>query len=215
MTPLPPGLPVVAPYQTRPPTTSRPATPLPMFEPDATAIAGSATRVELASPTHIDPSPSGAVAARTSHAASAPVALPHVASAPVALPHVASAPVAISHAGSAPVAIPHVASAPVAAPHAVIARGAERSEPLRVISMKQPGSDKPRVEAPRLPLHVQLRSIAEVAGRNAPQELGNLAPPRDAGLPAARARTPLALWVCIGLAIAFAIAFAIWFIAGR
>src|SRR5262249_47036142 len=60
----------------------------------------------------------------------------------------------------------------------VMAR-AERSEPIRVISMKD-RSEGPRAHAERTPPRVQLRSLADVSGgRELPADLGHLAPPRD------------------------------------
>ena len=91
---------------------------------------------------------------------------------------------------------------------------AMRSEPIRVISMKDHAVAEPRVED-RVPLHVQLRSMAEVAGHQTPRELGRLAPPRDPSQVRASHRGANVLWVCAGLAIAAAITLAIWLLAGR
>jgi hypothetical protein len=102
-----------------------------------------------------------------------------------------------------------------AAPAAPVARGASRSEPIRVISMKDPSEpQKPRAEG-RVPLHVQLRSMAEVAGRDAPIELGRLAPPRDPKQARARRRRANLLWACVAVALACAITLACWLVAGR
>jgi len=93
----------------------------------------------------------------------------------------------------------------------------ERSEPIRVISMKDHAEPpKPRAEEPRVPLHVQLRSMAEVAGlHDAPVGLGNFAPPRDARQARARRLRANAVWAGVAIVLACAISLAIWFIAGR
>jgi len=93
----------------------------------------------------------------------------------------------------------------------------ERSEPIRVISMKDHGeAPKPRSEDPRVPLHVQLRSMAEVAGlHDAPVGLGNLAPPRDPRQARARRLRANVVWAGVAIVLACAIALAIWFVAGR
>ncbi len=93
----------------------------------------------------------------------------------------------------------------------------ERSEPIRVISMKDHSEPtKPRAEDPRVPLHVQLRSMAEVAGlHDAPVGLGNFAPPRDPRQARARRLRDNVTWAGVAIVLACAIALAIWFIAGR
>jgi hypothetical protein len=92
----------------------------------------------------------------------------------------------------------------------------ERSEPIRVISMKDhTAAAKPRSEGVRGPLNVQLRSMAEVAGRNdTPVRLGHLAPPRDPRQARARRVRDNVVWACVAVALACAISLAIWFIAG-
>ena len=92
----------------------------------------------------------------------------------------------------------------------------ERSEPIRVFSMKdRTESARPRSE-PRVPLHVQLRSMAEVAGLQEPRNaLGHLAPPRDPREVRARRRRDNVVWACVAIILACAISLAIWFIAGR
>ncbi|HET7502627.1 MAG TPA: hypothetical protein VFK02_16515 [Kofleriaceae bacterium] len=103
------------------------------------------------------------------------------------------------------------------APPRAVPRGAERSEPIRVISMKdQAGDPAPRPEEPRVPLHVQLRSIAEVAGlHDQPADLGKLAPPRDPRKARARRRRANLAWLGVAIALAGLIMLAIWLIAGR
>ena len=92
----------------------------------------------------------------------------------------------------------------------------ERSEPIRVISMKErTDASQPRAAAPRAPLHVQLRSMAEVAGLHEPRALGRLAPPRDPRQARARRRRANLAWACVAIALASGISFAIWLLAGR
>jgi hypothetical protein len=92
----------------------------------------------------------------------------------------------------------------------------ERSEPIRVISMKdRAGEPRTAASEPRVPLHVQLRSMAEVAGVHDAGDLGRLAPPRDARRARARRRWDNALWSGVAIALAGGIAFAIWLVAGR
>jgi hypothetical protein len=94
----------------------------------------------------------------------------------------------------------------------------ERSEPIRVISMKQRAESQPRGDAtprPRVPLHVQLRSMAEVAGIHEASDLGRLAPPHDPRRARARRRRDAVVWACVAIALASGIAFAIWLVAGR
>jgi hypothetical protein len=93
----------------------------------------------------------------------------------------------------------------------------ERSEPLRVISMKdQAGGAMPRATAePRAPLHVQLRTMAEVAGVREPAGLGRLAPPHDPRQARMRRRRADLAWGCLAVALAGGISLAIWLIAGR
>jgi hypothetical protein len=96
----------------------------------------------------------------------------------------------------------------------------ERSEPIRAISMKDhTAATKPRSEGVRGPLSVQLsvqlRSMAEVAGRNdTPVRLGHLAPPRDPRQARARRVRDNVVWAGVAVALACAISLAIWFIAG-
>lgn len=93
----------------------------------------------------------------------------------------------------------------------------ERSEPIRVISMKDPPSVPwPPRDEPRVPLHVQLRSMAELSRRNdTPVSLGRLAPPRDPRQARARRLRDNAVWACVAIALASLVAVAVWLIAGR
>jgi hypothetical protein len=98
-----------------------------------------------------------------------------------------------------------------------LARGAERSEPIRVISMKDAAEARASLDAEaRVPLHVQLRSIAEVAGlHDQPADLGTLAPPRDPRKARARRRRDNLVWLGVAFALAGLIMLAIWLVAGR
>ncbi|HEY0482975.1 MAG TPA: hypothetical protein VGD37_35880 [Kofleriaceae bacterium] len=100
-------------------------------------------------------------------------------------------------------------------PTELIARP-ERSEPMRVISMKDRATGRPPPSEPRVPLHVQLRSMAEVAGVHEPAcALGRLAPPRDPRQARARRRRANFAWACVAIALACGISLAIWLVAGR
>jgi hypothetical protein len=94
----------------------------------------------------------------------------------------------------------------------------ERSEPLRVISMKDRTGDdaRPRNAEHRVPLHVQLRSMAEVAGLRDPRNaLGRLAPPHDPRRARRRRQRDNAMWACVAIVLACGISLGIWLIAGR
>src|SRR5262245_21414487 len=98
----------------------------------------------------------------------------------------------------------------------VVAARPERSEPIRVISMKNRAPSEPRAEEPRVPLHVQLRSMAEVAGTHGRAAgLGHLAPPRDPQQARRRRQRDNVVWACAAILLACAISLGIWFIAGR
>jgi hypothetical protein len=86
--------------------------------------------------------------------------------------------------------------------------------PIRVISMKD-HEDKTRIDQPRAPLHVQLRSLAELSSKHRVQrDLGHLAPPRDPRQARARQVRRYALRVGVALGLAAAITLAIWLAAG-
>jgi hypothetical protein len=115
-------------------------------------------------------------------------------------------------AGGTPGAFPRAAT-PIP-----VARGAERSEPIRVISMKdQTEAQRRPSDEMQAPLHVQLRSLAEVSRHRAdtPVGLGHLAPPRDPREVRSRRLRANLGWGCVAIALAAAISFAIWWIAGR
>ena len=84
-----------------------------------------------------------------------------------------------------------------------------------MISMKD-GPDRPRSDERRVPVHVQLRSIAEAAGlQDSQRGLGNLAPPHDPRQARARRMRDNLGWACIAIVLASGIALAIWLVAGR
>ena len=91
-----------------------------------------------------------------------------------------------------------------------------RYPPIRVISMKDRDDGKTRFDQPRVPLHVQLRSLAELSVHGAAQrDLGHLAPPRDPRQARVRQIRRYALRAGVALGLATLIAFAIWLAAGR
>lgn len=107
--------------------------------------------------------------------------------------------------------------APVASAAPVEAAARERSEPIRVFSMKEHTARR-QTEEHRAPLHIQLRSLAEVAGRRhdtPPAGLGHLAPPRDPAQAKTRHWRANAVWGLVVVALAAAIALAIWLVAGH
>lgn len=90
------------------------------------------------------------------------------------------------------------------------------SEPLRVISMKDQAEGGTRAPAePRVPLHVQLRTMAEVAGVHDAAGLGRLAPPHDPRQARWRRRRANLAWTCLAVALAGGISLTIWLIAGH
>lgn len=91
------------------------------------------------------------------------------------------------------------------------------SESLRMISMKaqaEAGAVRAAAE-PRVPLHVQLRTMAEAAGVHEAAGLGRLAPPRDPQQARMRRRRADLAWACVAVVLAGGISLAIWLIAGR
>lgn len=95
-------------------------------------------------------------------------------------------------------------------------RATERSEPIQVFSMKDQMTGPARPGVERRPLHVQLRSLAEVAGRHdTPVNLGRLAPPRDPRQARARRIRANVLWACVAIVLACGISLVVWFAAGR
>ncbi|HEY0990595.1 MAG TPA: hypothetical protein VGD80_26265 [Kofleriaceae bacterium] len=100
-----------------------------------------------------------------------------------------------------------------ATPTEVTAR-AERSEPIRVFSMKD-ATEAPRQTDERRAMQVQLRSFAEARRHETPVGLGHLAPPRDPRKARTRRLVDNLMWGCIAIMLACGIMLAIWLIAGR
>lgn len=110
---------------------------------------------------------------------------------------------------------PSVPCVEQATPTEVTAR-AEPSEPIRMISMKDRTAAAPPRDEPRAPLHVQLRSLAQVSSmRTPPGGLGRLAPPLDPDQARRRRHRANAAWACLAIALACGISLAIWLVAGR
>ncbi|HSS01683.1 MAG TPA: hypothetical protein VLM79_31705 [Kofleriaceae bacterium] len=123
----------------------------------------------------------------------------------------------IDDAAATRVDLPQSGPRPIeqATPTEVTAR-AERSEPLRMISMKDASAPrKPRTDERRA-VKVQLRSIAEARRHDTPPVgLGHLAPPRDPKKARNRRLVDNVIWGCIAIMLACAIMLAIWLVAGR
>jgi len=91
----------------------------------------------------------------------------------------------------------------------------ERSEPIRVISMKDATAGR-RPTDERRAVQVQLRTIADVRRRHqTPVDLGHLAPPRDPRQARKRRLVDNIVWGCIAIMLACGVMLAIWLIAGR
>jgi hypothetical protein len=103
---------------------------------------------------------------------------------------------------------------------APLAARPERSEPVHAISMKDQIAASAQASRPapprRVPLHVQLCNLAEVASSHSePQhDLGYLAPPRDPDRKPARRPRDYVVWTCAALLVVGGIAMAIWLLAG-
>jgi hypothetical protein len=107
-------------------------------------------------------------------------------------------------------------------------RGAERSEPMVVISMKGPGAGaagaaKASAEASSAPvpakLQPRLRNLSEVSPQRRtaatpPGGLGYLAPPRDPREARTRRWRDYVLWGSVVVILAGAVMLGVWFLAG-
>ncbi len=99
-------------------------------------------------------------------------------------------------------------------------RPRDRSEPMRVISMKTPGdlAAAEAAEAERaqrvLPV-VKLRAISDAHQKTPPRGMGNLAPPRDAGEARSRRVRDNVIWGSVAVILASIVTLAIWFLARR
>ena len=94
----------------------------------------------------------------------------------------------------------------------------ETATPIKAISMKTPDheEDAKRERAPVRKVHqVKLRAISDVksGGQAQPQNLGNLAPPRDASEVRARRTQDYVIWGCMAVIFASVVALVIWFVA--
>lgn len=87
-----------------------------------------------------------------------------------------------------------------------------RSEPIRVVSMKEKSEP---IRRPEVQHQVKLRAIAEVAKPPPSPHLGRLAPPRDGRAARARQRRLNLIWIAGGLVLAAAIAVVTFLVAGR
>ena len=93
---------------------------------------------------------------------------------------------------------------------------AKRSNPIRVISMKDATGPRKQRTDERRAVQVQLRSIAEVRRRHdTPVGLGHLAPPRDPRQARKRRLVDNVIWGCVAIMLACGIMLAIWLVAGR
>jgi hypothetical protein len=89
-----------------------------------------------------------------------------------------------------------------------------RSEPIRVISMKNPAELEPKL-AVKLPV-VKLRSLTDVTPVPKPSSsLGHLAPPRDPKAVRARRLRDYLIWGSVVVMLSCAVTLAIWFLARR
>ena len=96
-------------------------------------------------------------------------------------------------------------------------RANERSEPIRVISMKTPGegaADKKREAKQHKPA---IRALSDVLPRHAtpPQGMGRLAPPADPRQARARKLRDGLIWGSVLVIISCVVMLAVWFLAGN
>lgn len=103
------------------------------------------------------------------------------------------------------------------APTATPAR-ADRSEPIRVISMKTPADREPaRRQVPAANPHVvKLRAMSELGGQHTPPEgMGRLAPPRDPKQVRVRRIRDLLLWGFAVILIGALVMLGVFYLARR
>ncbi len=91
---------------------------------------------------------------------------------------------------------------------------AQRSEPIRAISMKEAVGEQ-RAQVQRRELAVQLRSMSDVRRPDTPADLGRLAPPRDPREVRARRVRDLVIWACVAIIFACGVTLVVWFAARR
>jgi len=97
----------------------------------------------------------------------------------------------------------------------------DRSEPIRVISMKTPAEiaadkkqQKKLVEAKKH--KAEIRQLADVRAKTAPPiAMGNLAPPVDHSARRVRKLRDWLIWGSVLVIISCAVMMAVWFLAGR
>ena len=83
---------------------------------------------------------------------------------------------------------------------------------MKAISMKTPGTKKVEMPESEMP-HVKLRAMSEVHRQQAPQNLGNLAPPYNPREARKRSFQEYVFWGCVAVIIASGIALVVWFVA--
>lgn len=111
---------------------------------------------------------------------------------------------------------------PLAAPHPSVLLPAaqspapprDRSEPMRVISMKTPADLEREAKGQRVLPVVKLRAISEV-NQTPPRGMGNLAPPRDPREARSRRLRDNVIWGSLAVIVASIVTLAIWFLARR
>ena len=94
----------------------------------------------------------------------------------------------------------------------------ERSEPIRVISMKTPAevaAEKKKVAAKTH--KPEIRALSDVVGRNAtpPRGMGNLAPPMNQKERNVRRLREWLIWGSVLVIISCVVMMGVWFLAGR
>jgi hypothetical protein len=89
----------------------------------------------------------------------------------------------------------------------------DRSEPIRVISMKTPADLEPKAQA-KLPV-VKLRALSDVTQSQPGLALGRLAPPRDPKEVRARRLRDYVIWGSVVVMLTCIVMLAIWFLARR
>jgi len=111
---------------------------------------------------------------------------------------------------------------PLAAPHPSVLQPAakapvpprDRSEPMRVISMKTPADLEHEEKGQRVLPVVKLRAISELR-QTPPRGMGNLAPPRDPREARSRRLRDNVIWGSLVVILASIVTLAIWFLARR
>ena len=91
----------------------------------------------------------------------------------------------------------------------------DRSEPIKVISMKAPEADKKRGEAKQH--KPEIRSLSDVLPRSAtpPRGMGRLAPPADPKQARVRRLRDWLIWGSVLVIISCVVMLGVWFLAGR